>query len=138
MVEGIASVETPDDYTVKVTMKDSFVPFLTYAGNNELMMVPRELVDAGISDKQAIGYGPFRVDTAQKGSVYKLRKNPDFFLKDDKLNDAFLKGADASGLVQLKGHRVVGGMRASIYNAMPLEGVQALVAFLKDFEARHG
>ncbi len=84
MVEGIASIDTPDDYTVKVNFKEPFAPFLTYAGNNELMMVPRELVDAGIADKQAIGYGPFRLDTAQKGSVYKLRKNPDFFLKDAK------------------------------------------------------
>jgi phosphoserine aminotransferase len=66
------------------------------------------------------------------------RMNVTFFLQDERLNDAFLKGADARGLVQLKGHRVVGGMRASLYNAMPLEGVQALVAYLKDFEARHG
>ncbi len=64
--------------------------------------------------------------------------NVTFFLKDEQLNDAFLKGADARGLVQLKGHRVVGGMRASLYNAMPLEGVQALVAYLKEFEAAHG
>jgi phosphoserine aminotransferase len=41
-------------------------------------------------------------------------------------------------MVQLKGHRAVGGMRASIYNAMPLEGVQALVTYMKDFEKRHG
>jgi phosphoserine aminotransferase len=49
-----------------------------------------------------------------------------------------LKGAQAAGMVQLKGHRSVGGMRASIYNAMPIEGVQALVAYMKEFEARHG
>jgi phosphoserine aminotransferase len=66
------------------------------------------------------------------------RMNVTFFLHDERLNDAFLKGADARGLVQLKGHRVVGGMRASLYNAMPLEGVQALVAYMKDFEASHG
>ncbi|CSB53351.1 phosphoserine aminotransferase [Vibrio cholerae] len=45
--------------------------------------------------------------------------------------------AEARGLVSLKGHRVVGGMRASIYNAMPLEGVQALVDFMKEFEAQY-
>ncbi len=66
------------------------------------------------------------------------RMNVPFFLKDDKLNDAFLKGADANGLVQLKGHRVVGGMRASIYNAMPIEGVQALVDYMKEFARTHG
>ena len=64
--------------------------------------------------------------------------NVPFFLKDASLNDAFLKGAEARGMYQLKGHRIVGGMRASIYNAMPLEGVQTLVAYLKDFEASHG
>ena len=62
------------------------------------------------------------------------RMNVPFFLADERLNDAFLKGAQENGLVQLKGHRVVGGMRASIYNAMPLEGVQALVAYMKEFE----
>ena len=51
---------------------------------------------------------------------------------------AFAKGAQAAGMVQLKGHRSVGGMRASLYNAMPIEGVQALVAYMKAFEARHG
>lgn len=64
--------------------------------------------------------------------------NVPFFLKDEKLNDSFLAEAKAAGLLQLKGHKSVGGMRASIYNAMPLEGVQALVSFMKDFEARHG
>jgi phosphoserine aminotransferase len=63
--------------------------------------------------------------------------NVPFWLKDDALNDEFLKGAQQRGLVQLKGHRSVGGMRASIYNAMPLEGVQALVAYMKEFEGRH-
>ncbi len=66
------------------------------------------------------------------------RMNVPFFLHDSRLDAEFLKGAEARGLVQLKGHRVVGGMRASLYNAMPLEGVQALVAYLKEFEARHG
>ncbi len=64
--------------------------------------------------------------------------NVPFKLKDPALDAAFLKGAEALGMVQLKGHRSVGGMRASIYNAMPIEGVQALVAYMKDFEARHG
>jgi phosphoserine aminotransferase len=64
--------------------------------------------------------------------------NVTFFLHDAALDVAFLKGAEARGMVQLKGHRIVGGMRASIYNAMPLAGVQALVDYMKDFEARHG
>ncbi|MBI5279310.1 MAG: 3-phosphoserine/phosphohydroxythreonine transaminase [Burkholderiales bacterium] len=64
--------------------------------------------------------------------------NVPFKLKDEALDEAFLKGAQARGMLQLKGHRSVGGMRASIYNAMPIEGVQALVAYMKDFEAEHG
>jgi phosphoserine aminotransferase len=62
------------------------------------------------------------------------RMNVPFFLADDALNDAFLAGAKAAGLLQLKGHKSVGGMRASIYNAMPIEGVQALVSYMQTFE----
>jgi phosphoserine aminotransferase len=66
------------------------------------------------------------------------RMNVVFTLKDAALDDAFLKAAKERGMSQLKGHRSVGGMRASIYNAMPVEGVQALVALMREFEARHG
>ncbi|GAB4217769.1 MAG: 3-phosphoserine/phosphohydroxythreonine transaminase [Rhodoferax sp.] len=76
------------------------------------------------------------------------RMNVPFFLRDDAgqpivaadhpRNAAFLAGAKAAGLLQLKGHKSVGGMRASLYNAMPLAGVQALVDYLQDFERRHG
>ena len=62
------------------------------------------------------------------------RMNVPFFLRDESRNDAFLAGAKAAGLLQLKGHKSVGGMRASIYNAMPLEGVQALLAYMRQFE----
>jgi phosphoserine aminotransferase len=64
--------------------------------------------------------------------------NVPFKLKDPALDSAFLNVAEARGMVQLKGHRSVGGMRASLYNAMPLAGVQALVACMKEFEAQHG
>ena len=64
--------------------------------------------------------------------------NVPFKLHNEKLDEAFLKGAQARGMVQLKGHRSVGGMRASIYNAMPIEGVQVLVSYMKEFEASHG
>jgi phosphoserine aminotransferase len=66
------------------------------------------------------------------------RMNVPFTLKDAALDEAFLKGAKEQGLVQLKGHRSVGGMRASIYNAMPVEGVQALMEYMKAFEKSHG
>jgi phosphoserine aminotransferase len=61
-----------------------------------------------------------------------------FFLRDPALDAAFLDGAKARGLVQLKGHRAVGGMRASLYNAMPLEGVIALTDWMQEFEKTHG
>jgi phosphoserine aminotransferase len=64
--------------------------------------------------------------------------NVPFRLKNDALDEAFLKEAKARGLDQLKGHRSVGGMRASIYNAMPIEGVRALIGFMREFEKKHG
>ena len=66
------------------------------------------------------------------------RMNLPFFLADERLNDAFLAGANDAGLLQLKGHKSVGGMRASLYNAMPLAGAEALVDYLQDFARRHG
>jgi phosphoserine aminotransferase len=62
------------------------------------------------------------------------RMNIPFFLKDESRNKAFLEGANQHGLLHLKGHKSVGGMRASIYNAMPLQGVQTLVEYLREFE----
>jgi phosphoserine aminotransferase len=76
--------------------------------------------------------------TTRVARADRSRMNVTFHLRDTALDAPFLAGADARGLVQLKGHRAVGGMRASIYNAMPLEGVQALVAYMAEFEAQHG
>jgi len=66
------------------------------------------------------------------------RMNVPFFLPDPALDAPFLDGAREAGLIGLKGHRVLGGMRASIYNAMPVEGVRALVGYMREFQARHG
>ncbi len=66
------------------------------------------------------------------------RMNIPFTLRNAALDEAFLKEAKHHGLTQLKGHRSVGGMRASIYNAMPIEGVKALVAFMREFEKKNG
>jgi phosphoserine aminotransferase len=65
------------------------------------------------------------------------RMNIPFTLADDSLNDTFLSEAKEAGLLTLKGHKLVGGMRASIYNAMPIEGVQALVDFMAVFEEKY-
>jgi len=64
--------------------------------------------------------------------------NVPFTLADAQLDEEFLAGARAAGLANLAGHRSVGGMRASLYNAMPLAGVEALVSFMKEFARRHG
>lgn len=66
------------------------------------------------------------------------RMNVPFFLADESRNPAFLAGAREAGLIGLKGHRVLGGMRASIYNAMPVDGVRALVDYMQDFQTRNG
>ena len=68
---------------------------------------------------------------------FRSRMNVPFYLRDESLNAAFLAEAREHGLIQLKGHKSVGGMRASIYNAMPLEGVQALVDFMQEFASQH-
>ena len=75
-----------------------------------------------------------------KGTVRKEDRslmNVPFVTGDKELDAEFIKAAETAGFVNLKGHRTVGGMRASIYNAMPIEGVEKLVAFMKDFEAKH-
>lgn len=83
----------------------------------------------------AIDSSSFYVNRVHKDC--RSRMNVPFFLNDESRNDAFLAGAQAAGLLQLKGHKSVGGMRASIYNAMPLEGVQTLVSYMREFERRH-
>ena len=63
--------------------------------------------------------------------------NVPFVTDNEDLNAAFIKEATQAGFVNLKGHRTVGGMRASIYNAMPIEGVEKLVAFMEAFEKKN-
>jgi phosphoserine aminotransferase len=97
-------------------------------------------------EKQNIAKAKMLYDYLDASSFYanpvrkedRSRMNVPFTLKDAALDEEFLKGAKAKGMVQLKGHRSVGGMRASIYNAMPVAGVAALVAYMKEFEAKNG
>ena len=89
--------------------------------------------------KAALLYGALDADDFYENRVAKdcrSRMNVPFYLRDEALNEQFLAGAKARGLLQLKGHKSVGGMRASIYNAMPIEGVQALVDYLNEFAGR--
>ena len=85
---------------------------------------------------QIDGSGGFYRNDVAVGA--RSRMNVPFFLHDDALDQAFLAQAQEAGLISLRGHRVLGGMRASIYNAMPEAGVRALAAFMGDFQQRHG
>ena len=82
-----------------------------------------------------IDENPFYYNNVE--TQYRSLMNVPFWLKDEQLNEEFLIAAQAHGLMALKGHRSVGGMRASIYNAMPLSGVQALVKFMEEFAQQH-
>lgn len=91
-------------------------------------------------EKASILYDFLDRSTLFKGTVVKKDRslmNVPFLLPTEEYNEQFLKEAKAAGFENLKGHRTVGGMRASIYNAMPVEGVKALVAFMEAFEAKH-
>lgn len=98
-------------------------------------------MDAANQAKADLLYGYLDSTNFYRNPIHapvRSRMNVPFVLRDESLNDAFLQGADAAGLTQLKGHKSVGGMRASIYNAVPLAGVSALVEYLKEFERRYG
>lgn len=82
------------------------------------------------------GSGGFYRNPVEPAS--RSRMNVPFTLHDSALDAAFLAESEAAGLLALKGHKALGGMRASLYNAVPLEAVEALVAFMRDFAARHG
>jgi len=66
------------------------------------------------------------------------RMNIPFFLPDETLTSRFVAESKAAGLLALKGHKAVGGIRASLYNALPVDGAQALVDFMRDFQQRNG
>jgi phosphoserine aminotransferase len=98
----------------------------------------------GISERNRLKaqtlYAAIDASRMYKSSVAKdsrSRMNVTFTLSNPDLDPVFLAAAAAAGLQGLKGHRVLGGMRASLYNAMPMEGVEKLTAFMRDFENRH-
>ncbi len=128
---------TPPTFAIYVAgLVFQWVKAFEYAGLRGLAAIERRNVDKAALLYSALDASGFYENRVERSC--RSRMNVPFFLKDETLNERFLTEAKALGLLQLKGHKSVGGMRASIYNAMPLEGVQALVSFLKDFEARHG
>ena len=87
------------------------------------------------SSKGARGLMQIMPRTASKiNNDYRSRMNVPFRIRDDELTMKFVEEAESAGLYQLKGHRLVGGLRASIYNAMPIEGIEELLNFMNDFE----
>ncbi len=93
------------------------------------------------NEKARLLYAHIDADDFYRGTADKesrSRMNVTFRLRDEALEQQFVSEAEAAGLVALKGHRSVGGIRASIYNAMPMTGVQALCDFMADFRTRHG
>ena len=101
------------------------------AGIEKLNIEKAKVLYECIDNSQAF----YRNDVAVED---RSRMNVPFFLRDESLNARFLDGAQAAGLAGLKGHKVIGGMRASIYNAMPLAGVNALTEFMQEFAKRNG
>ena len=112
----------------------------SYAGKTGLKAIEQRNIDKASLLYAALDQS--KLFENRVASDARSRMNVPFYLRGEydtpRLNEAFLAGARERGLLQLKGHKSVGGMRASLYNAMPLEGVHALTAYLKDFEKHHG
>ena len=137
VAEAQSMYNTPPTFGIYVAgLVFQWLKRFAYGGKTGLAAIEQRNID-----KAALLYAALDGSSLYENRVAascRSRMNVPFFLRDERLNDAFLAGAKERGLLQLKGHKSVGGMRASIYNAMPLEGVQALVSYLKDFETRHG
>ncbi len=100
-----------------------------------------EAMAAKNAEKAALLYQAIDTSEFYRNTIHpdcRSKMNVPFQLADDNLDAVFLRESEAAGLMALKGHRSVGGMRASIYNAMPVEGVKTLVAFMSEFERKYG
>ena len=130
--DALSLFNTPPCYTIYVC--GLVFKWLKNLGGLEAMKARNE-------KKAKILYDYLDSSKMFKGTVdkeYRSLMNVPFVTEDDELNKKFISEAEAAGFVNLKGHRTVGGMRASIYNAMPVEGVEKLVQFMEDFERKNG
>jgi phosphoserine aminotransferase len=131
--EADSMLNTPPTYAIYI----AGLVFEWLLAQGGLAAIERKNIEKATLLYDAIdGSGGFYVNPVEKKD--RSRMNVPFKLRDESLDGAFLEGAQARGLLQLKGHRSVGGMRASIYNAMPIEGVQALVEHMREFQRSHG
>jgi len=146
---GQALPGTPSmfDYKVHASNDSMFNTPPTYAIYVAGLVFQWLKINGGLAqmERQNIAKSKVLYDCLEGGKFYRSpvqkedrsRMNVPFTLNDAAFDDEFLKGAKSRGLVQLKGHRSVGGMRASIYNGMPLAGVQALVEYMREFDTNH-
>jgi len=137
VAEAQSMFNTPPTFGIYVAgLVFQWLKNFSYAGRTGLAAIEQRNIDKAALLYQALDQSDFYANRV--AAACRSRMNIPFYLRDERLNQTFLDGARERHLLQLKGHKSVGGMRASIYNAMSLEGVQALVAYLKDFEAQHG
>ncbi len=129
--DNASMYNTPPTFAIYVA---GLVFKLLKAKGGLVAMEKTNILKAGLLYEYLDSTDFYNCPTAQEN---RSRMNVPFTLKDETLDESFLKEAKDHGLLQLKGHRSVGGMRASIYNAMPLEGVKTLVDFMKGFEKSH-
>lgn len=157
---GLTIVIIRNDLIGKAQDVPTMLDYKTHADNQSLFNTPPTyaiymaglvfdwlLEKGGVSEIQKVNeykagllYDFIDSSSLYKGTVAKEDRslmNVPFVTGDAELDAEFIKGATAKGLTNLKGHRSVGGMRASIYNAMPVEGVQALIDYMKAFELAH-
>jgi phosphoserine aminotransferase len=142
--QAIAGTPTMMDYKIQADNDSMYNTPPTYAVYIAGLVFKRLKAQGGLTAMEALNRAKARIlyDALDASSFFdspvavenRSLMNIPFTLKNPELDEEFLKGAKARGMIQLKGHRSVGGMRASIYNAMPVEGVQALTDYMKEFE----
>ncbi len=130
--EADSMLNTPPTYAIYI----AGLVFEWLLGQGGLAAIERKNVEKANVLYDVLDASGFYTSPVSKDD--RSRMNVPFKLRDEALDAPFLAGAKERGMVQLKGHRSVGGMRASIYNAMPIEGVRALAEYMRDFERRHG
>jgi phosphoserine aminotransferase len=146
---GKSDLDTPSilNYEIQAKNGSMYNTPPTYAWYLAGLVFDWLLAKGGVSAMAEINYHKAQLlyqyidqSTFYKNSIVPENRslmNIPFWLTDDSLSAEFVKQAEAQGLTALKGHRMVGGMRASIYNAMPIEGVQALINFMDSFDQQH-
>ena len=159
---GLTIVIVRDDLIGKgVPTPPTMLDYKTHADNDSMFNTPptygiyiaglvfqwlKKRGGLAVAEKKNIEKAKLLYDYLDQSSFFKnpvrkedrSRMNVPFTLRNESLDDEFIKGAKERGMIQLKGHRSVGGMRASIYNAMPIAGIQMLVQYMREFEAKHG